>query len=136
MDIDEIRVGPEMDALIAEKVMRLTIRCNEQDWPESYAGTIQSPTTGKPVEVWVSIPNYSDMSMIDVVNEITTRHQVSLRLVGPEYANGWAFASGWHATFIEPTYTFTDVGEGATGETPALAICRAALKFMEQQRGD
>ena len=146
MNVDEMPAGPRLDALIAEKVMGLRVRLrtdipiekyedHRPPFSETYECTIQSPSTGESIEVWTPTLNYSDdiAAAWEVVAEITQTHGVSLRLVGPEYADDWIFSSGWHATFIESRYTFTDVGEGATADTASLAICRAAYKFVEEQ---
>lgn len=110
MNIDEEPAGPRLDTLMADRVM---------GWHTSTPGP-WSPSGYLP-DAW------------RVVIELTKNYGVSLRLVGPQYADGYVIASGWHATFIEPTYTFTEVGEGATAGTASLAICRAAYKFIEGQ---
>jgi len=141
--VDEMAAGPRLDTLVAEKVMGLRTRRRtdipsekyEETRPpfsETYEGAIQLPSTGESVQVWTPTLNYSRSieDAWEVVDEVTKNHGVSLRLAGPEYADGWTTAQGWHATFIESDYTFTDVGEGSRADTPALAICRAAYKFV------
>ena len=135
MNIDEMPAGQELDVLIAEKVMGWIRHERETEWDHiiSVHWTMPNSTTV------LDFPRFSQdiAAAWGVVAEITkNKNGVSLRLVGPEYADGWMFVQGWHATFIEPTYTFTDVGEGATADTASLAICRAAYKFIEGQRGD
>lgn len=110
MNIDEMPARRELDALMAERIM---------GW-HTGASRPWSPSGYLP-DAW------------RVVIELTKNYGVSLRLAGPQYADGYTITSGWHATFIEPTYTFTDVGEGAIADTASLAICRAAYKFVEEQ---
>lgn len=78
------------------------------------------------------LPHYSESMTAtwDVVRRITNSCSVSLRLVGPRFADGYLFKDGWHAAFVDANYALTDIGEGTVAETPALAICRAALKMV------
>ena len=131
MNVDEMPAGQELDVLIAEKVLGWIRHEQETEWDHiiSVHWTMPNSTTV------LDFPRFSQdiAAAWEVVEQITRPYGVSLRLVGPEYADDWTFSSGWHATFIESRYTFTDVGEGSTADTASLAICRAAYKFVEEQ---
>jgi len=132
--IDEMPAGQELNELIGKEVMGWHIEPLPEEyqisgsWIDGSGCHVRNHAPENPLADWGA--SQLILCAWDVVEEVISRYHVSLRLVGPEYADGWTTAQGWHATFIESNYTFTDVGEGSRADTPALAICRAAYKFV------
>ena len=135
MNIDEMPTGPMMDALVAEEVMELRIRHRTDIlprecegglplFPETYEGTILSPSTGVAEEVWVPALNYSgDMANAwEVVGKIhRLGHFLHLSYNGDK----------WLAVFVDKD-TWDTWAEPGSAPTAPLAICRAAYKLVEQ----
>jgi len=121
-EIDAMPAGPEMDASIAAFVMRLD---DVKTYPDGRVLYRKVEDLGPAVATtWVKVPSYStsDAAALEVLK--------SERLaVAPAEGSGWAAGYGeWYGSGFE----FDPSGRG---DTPALAICRAALKAVYQGAG-
>lgn len=116
--------GEELRALDAEvhrRVMGLECRHNGEDW--TYTSPLMRYRDGSPVVC--PVPNYS-ADIGDAWQVVEHLSQLGHRLILEDW-RGNVRAGGWAALF--------DLADGhdtgqQTGETAALAICRAALKAV------
>lgn len=164
-----MKAGPELDALIAEKVMGWTLEESQYEYgvfralknPLGYiAGLFY--VSGPCVEMAggtgfvpqktdslgsCSLPAYSrDISAaLEVVRKLVMPYQITGHSGGVDIGK-WVdfhlayaalYDNPWRATF-EPHNEVNSVGTeywqyDGEGDTPALAICLAALKFVESK---
>ena len=126
MNIDEMQAGREMDALVAEKVM---------GWNQVYYR--DGRLLGLPPEAMVMwgenitphlLPVLSYSADIEAAWDITTRMNDAVFLLERSLTanDSWRARFGRH----EDGRLIGTMTRG-TASTPALAICRAALKLME-----
>lgn len=116
MNYDEMGAGPEMDRLIAEKVM---------GWKEYHCEGGYTDTSGyiRITDKWASDensfhPSTNIANAWEVVEEIVADRQDSAFELFFRGKDGWGVAT-------------TDNVRWALGDTAPLAICRAALKAVQ-----
>lgn len=110
MDIDKLEAGPELDALVAEKVMGWNVhfvepelRNGREHWRDPVHNTLYLPSQ------WC--PSGDIAAAWEVVEKVVP---------GPQGFNLY-LSSAWQASFA---------GGTAVARTAPLAICRAALKAV------
>ena len=120
--IDELQAGPQLDALIAEKVM---------DWA-SMCFTMMGAPVGIPPDGDLprDIPHYStDIKAAWEVVERVEADSWHFRLAGPKCRSAEGkIVDGHDALFLD--LRSERLSAHAIAETPTLAICRAALKAV------
>jgi len=135
MNIDNLEPGRELDALVAEKVMGI-----ETEWyhyePKNCYRLVKK---GHATDAWSAAMAEADVS------SYSTKFGAAMKVVAKIIESDrwelfdiqWSHPdsdttpkSSWWACFIP----FDDDAEWYSGEgdTPALAICRAALKVVEE----
>jgi len=151
-DIDQMEAGPELDALVVEKVMGWR-------WDEDWGCLIPPEQTAKPSEMWTdwqkewdaetrSYEVYREPVRENLVSgivysgdsskiitprystDIAAAWEVALRMIRVPYSYEFYLCQqtdGWDVSFQHPG----DKGGQAHGETASLAVCRAALKAVE-----
>lgn len=137
MKVDDMPAGREMDALIAEKVIRWEVFYGEYKGYELLDDEIaqgyppEEEVDGVPFE----IPNYS--TDIAAAWEVVEQMRNTPCKDGDHYCfelfatNKWAAVFKHHLGEMVPEEGFKDFEYFmATAETAPLAICRAALKAM------
>lgn len=149
MDVTMLEAGRELDALVAEKVMGLTILA--RDWPcgpdpecSTYvaAGTLQvglleeaafypdrGPVTADPGGLVSTLYGPTKCPVPFYSTDIAAAWQVveHLRTIGYEIILANAYPTGWVATVFK-VGTFTD--EDVAAATMPLALCRATLAAL------
>lgn len=128
MTVDEMPAGRELDALVAEKVMRLGVRNGDTletqqrgiiaIWEDGVVRTLMRDDIS-----YVSLHNYStDITAAWLVVKKLKADGIHLWKLGEEdSAPGWTASMGLN---LKP-------GVHAWAETAPLAICRAAFKAVE-----
>ena len=128
MNIDEMPAGQEMDALIAEKVMGWKRRKRGGGWLKHGRATESiCPECGEGqfhpsrdiAAAWKVVEKCRENGLVVYVDEIDLVNPHKWRCTLKQKAEDGCCS--WFEDYDDDT---------------ALAICRAALKFMEQQRGD
>jgi len=121
MDIDKLEAGPELDALVAARVMGLTV--------------VRDPVSERGVSIGEAGPKGFDLKKYST--EIAAAWEVleKLRCMLSKGKFGWVHVcagpknDGWEVQFVQAK--FMEPGEidfFLQAETAPLAICRAALK--------
>ena len=125
MNIDELEAGRELDALVAERVLELPVWRSADDKPgEDYdwLDPIEYPCILVSDYTTRDVPYYSRLigNAWEVVKKlITASHSFEFYLAQQ--------TDGWDVSFQHPG----NRGGQAHGNTAPLAICRAALKAVE-----
>jgi len=126
VNVDELTAGPELDALVAERVMGLDpCKCDRKSpasWGYKTCSTCDRPRA----------QSYStDIAAAwQVVEKLSERFMLSLDELHPKAKDGSERHGRWTARFMD-----TDPSRGGSwlsGEcsTAPLAICRAALRAV------
>jgi hypothetical protein len=106
---NELPPGRDLDRLIAERLMELTVRPGDDQRPDEYYDSEQ--------DAWEELPRYS--------TDLAASFAVSERLREQGYTVDVGYGPDG-ATYVTLT-TLVDGPQLFSGETPALALCRAAL---------
>lgn len=119
INIDEMQAGRELDALIAEKVMRFTqCTCNCALEPKMVAGFTACAVCGLDIPLAYSTDIAAAWQVVEKLNLF--RYMVLNKNADEKYIirrySEWLFPDGFTAA-----------------STAQLAICRAALKTIEEQ---
>ena len=139
MDIDEMKAGRELDALIAEKVMgsphaelgEKCPRCGsetrlglERAWCSNCTEWIYSPYPEYSIDIadaWKVLgriqDNYKGEAQFNVINR--------------SGYDGTRYLAGWKVWRNGEGWVLSDLLGYAEAETASLAICRAALKALQ-----
>ena len=126
IDIDKLEAGPELDALVAEKVMGWQLKKVRRSFGTSTMGFEYADRdawvdgNGTAVcEPWEWQPG----------DELDDAWQVVEKFLADDYRFALDNREGlpWWAEFALPDYS---EGDQDIAETPTLAICRAALKAV------
>ena len=126
----EMVAGRELDALVAEKVMKLRVIFDEDRYGEMHIWWAV-PTDPGTVEEWDKfyLPAYStDIAAAWQVIEHMKERGLTVWFVSKEFA--WQEAPHWEAGLtVEPCDSgwLPQIQALASAETAPLAICRAAL---------
>ena len=121
-DIDTLQAGPELDALVAEKVMGWAFA--DGCWNEP-----SGPRRAHPRSVYNHFPYYS--------TDIAAAWEVIEKLPGPGIALFKTYNGGWQARTKVCNYPGSmhvienDCCIFSDAPTAPLAICRAALKAVQ-----
>ena len=117
IDIDIMPAGREMDALIAERVMKLIVDYEFE--------ILRVPALADKYDEWGYLPNYS--------TDIAAAWDIVKELQGRGY---WIVLYDYHTIPSSVPYHFCFSKDGYTysrgGETVEISICRAALKAVGQ----
>ena len=138
-DIDAMAAGPEMDALVAERVMGWRWLPYIEDivllWPpDGFPGAV---LPSSPIDDLTQLSNwhYLPWQMEEYSTDIAAAWQVwetlppRKRLSEGEHGSGLDAGIYFEETYGGPGSRMEErIGVSAKAETPALAICRAALK--------
>jgi hypothetical protein len=103
--------GEELDRAVAERVMGNTL-------PEVWSDPTVGPSHGDPGGYRIGVRPYS--SSIEAAMKVVEHFQKQEYMVSVNASS----AGGWWCCMYPPAEAFI---ESATVESPALAICRAAL---------
>lgn len=124
MEIDEMEAGPDLNALVAEKVLGLRVRKDEYFY-QYYVGTITTPRQTLQ-EVWVDVPDYSFSiaAAFEVVEKLCAGELFfKMNYLFTEDAGCWAAFDTKGVADAHPLYR-------ARADTIPHAICKAALKAV------
>lgn len=132
MNYDEMEASRSLDASVAEQVMGWTVEAEDGRW------RVHNPQTGNS---WMeSSPRLTDLAI--ATSEDDPYGRFTLPLYSACLADAWLVVEKWDGDFdlrrqndqyrcelFQPSREWQ-----AWGETPALAICRAALRATEEER--
>jgi len=132
MNIDQMQAGREMDALVAEKAMGISVQlfgdpcylvnyCLRKDNGDLYYFKGECPLKASREEVKELIPNYS--------TDIARAWEVVEKMKNYLFVCGRTDDGIWEAYFFPVNSGIGKLSE-AHGDTAPSAICRAALKAM------
>ncbi len=130
-DIDNMSAGPELDALVAERVMRWT-KHEHHPMPLLGTGRHWKRADGTTVERWHTQPGYGEDECWPFSSDIAAAGEVleQSKLLDDDGGDFmlWHDLDGW---IVGDTHFM----EFARGETGPLALSRAACKAVEKGGG-
>jgi len=136
VDIDTLPAGREMDALVAEKVMKWYPR-TQAEYKNSFpltSGTLDAPMEYLEWSMLLLKPYSTSISaawnMLEKAQDLLDCHAM---LISTEISVGWLVQLCGCRSDGSKDYGVADMKGTATALTAPLAICRAALKAMLKQ---
>lgn len=106
-DFDKLEAGPELDALVAERVMGIDLDGTKPHLP--YRGVGCTPYSTDIAAAW---------EVLEELGDVTLGHQARV-------------CNGQWVCFVDTSGPFQ--GPSGAADTAPLAICRAALKAAERE---
>jgi len=129
-NIDEMPAGIEMDSLVAEKIMGLELCSDSEEHYPMYHDRVrfrQNAVCMSHGLARTAVPRYST----NVTAALCVFNKLRDDMCYPYFSLAYVYptaAGCWKAQFSDVKST-----HWAFGETPELAICRAALKVVESK---
>jgi hypothetical protein len=130
IDVDQLAPGPELDALVAEKVMGWKQSAVNGIYWVDQEGKVRARRRSLMFEkMWA--PSSDIAAAWEVVEKLSDRFMFSLDQVHKNTKDGKPRPAQWAAGFLSLNPSDGAAYWSERSETAPLAICRAALKAVD-----